>query len=117
MAARVGRITRGSTWNRNRALDDFVEAWWQERAVAEPMLFVDLGVGYPPLTTVETARRFAGRAVVRGLDLNLPDYVVQFQKSDTHDYAVFFELEGGDTIHVATQEWLQNLKERFGWAH
>ena len=29
----------------------------------------------------------------------------------------FFELEGGDTIHPATQEWLKQLQERFGWVH
>jgi len=31
--------------------------------------------------------------------------------------AFFFELEGGDTVHPSTQQWLQNLKERFGWVH
>ena len=29
----------------------------------------------------------------------------------------FFELEGGDTIHPATQEWLRNLEQRLGWTH
>lgn len=29
----------------------------------------------------------------------------------------FFEKEGGDTIHPATQTWLEGLRERFGWDH
>lgn len=29
----------------------------------------------------------------------------------------FFELEGGDTIHPATTEWLERLRHRFGWVH
>jgi imidazolonepropionase-like amidohydrolase len=29
----------------------------------------------------------------------------------------YFEREGGDTIHPATQEWLDRLRERFGWSH
>ncbi len=27
----------------------------------------------------------------------------------------FFEKEGGDTIHPATEAWLRELKERYGW--
>lgn len=29
----------------------------------------------------------------------------------------YFELEGGDTIHPATQRWLEERQERFGWRH
>ena len=29
----------------------------------------------------------------------------------------FFEREGGDTIHPATQKWIDELKHRFGWVH
>ena len=29
----------------------------------------------------------------------------------------FFEKEGGDTIHPATWQWLERIRERFGWAH
>jgi hypothetical protein len=29
----------------------------------------------------------------------------------------FFQLPGGDTIHPATAAWLEDLKERYGWAH
>ena len=29
----------------------------------------------------------------------------------------FFEREGGDTIHPATQQWLDTLRERLGWVH
>jgi hypothetical protein len=29
----------------------------------------------------------------------------------------FFAKEGGDTIHPATQEWLDRLEEKFGWRH
>ena len=29
----------------------------------------------------------------------------------------FFELEGGDTIHPATQAWIDRMRERYGWVH
>jgi hypothetical protein len=29
----------------------------------------------------------------------------------------FFERDGGDTIHPATQEWLDGLRRKFGWVH
>ncbi len=29
----------------------------------------------------------------------------------------FFEQEGGDTIHPATQQWIEKLRETFGWVH
>jgi hypothetical protein len=29
----------------------------------------------------------------------------------------FFEKEGGDTIHPATEAWIESLGERFGWTH
>lgn len=29
--------------------------------------------------------------------------------------AFFFEKEGGDTLHPATMEWLEKLRERLGW--
>ncbi len=30
---------------------------------------------------------------------------------------LFFEKEGGDTIHPSTEAWLEDLRRRFGWAH
>ena len=30
---------------------------------------------------------------------------------------LFFEKEGGDTIHPSTAVWLEELKQRFGWMH
>ncbi len=29
----------------------------------------------------------------------------------------FFELPGGDTIHPATELWIENLRELYGWVH
>jgi imidazolonepropionase-like amidohydrolase len=29
----------------------------------------------------------------------------------------FWEKAGGDTIHPATTEWLERMRERFGWVH
>jgi len=29
----------------------------------------------------------------------------------------FFEKEGGDTIHPATTDWLEDLRQRHGWVH
>jgi cytosine/adenosine deaminase-related metal-dependent hydrolase len=29
----------------------------------------------------------------------------------------FFEQEGGDTIHPATEAWLEGVERRFGWRH
>jgi imidazolonepropionase-like amidohydrolase len=31
--------------------------------------------------------------------------------------AFFFELEGGDTIHPSTLQWLEELEQAFGWTH
>jgi hypothetical protein len=29
----------------------------------------------------------------------------------------FFELEGGDTVHYATQQWIELERRRYGWQH
>ncbi|HXV75832.1 MAG TPA: amidohydrolase family protein, partial [Candidatus Polarisedimenticolaceae bacterium] len=29
----------------------------------------------------------------------------------------FFELEGGDTVHAATQQWIETMSRRYGWRH
>jgi imidazolonepropionase-like amidohydrolase len=41
----------------------------------------------------------------------------QIAPDDVAREEFFFELEGGDTIHPATQRWLQDLRERHGWVH
>ena len=41
----------------------------------------------------------------------------QIAPDEVERQAFFFELEGGDTIHPATQEWLENLERRLGWSH
>ncbi len=41
----------------------------------------------------------------------------QIAPDEVERQAFFFELEGGDTIHPATQEWLENLEQRLGWTH
>ena len=30
---------------------------------------------------------------------------------------LFFEKEGGDTIHPATTRWLEEFRQRHGWIH
>ena len=41
----------------------------------------------------------------------------QIAPDPTQREPFFFELEGGDTIHPATQRWIDELKERHGWVH
>ena len=41
----------------------------------------------------------------------------QIAPDEVERQAFFFELEGGDTIHPATQEWLEKLEQRLGWTH
>jgi hypothetical protein len=71
---------------RHRKIDDYIEchAWFQ----ANPSgTLVDIGCGFPPVTTVETATRFPRWQVI-GSDPALPYYLVQ----DEHgNYALFDE--------------------------
>ena len=41
----------------------------------------------------------------------------QIAPDDVPRQELFFEKEGGDTIHPATQAWIEQLKQRLGWVH
>jgi imidazolonepropionase-like amidohydrolase/Tol biopolymer transport system component len=41
----------------------------------------------------------------------------QIAPDDVERKPLFFELEGGDTIHASTLRWLEDLRERHGWVH
>lgn len=57
--AAVGNETRGKTAaNRLRRVDNFVTMYCRDLVLDEEHLFVDLGFGFTPITTLESAQRF-----------------------------------------------------------
>lgn len=90
MVARVlpgawgGRVPPITFADRHCRIDDYVAAnrW---RPAGESGAFLDLGCGFPPLTTVETADRFPGWQV-RGVDPLIPRYLVHDAGGN---YAIF----------------------------
>lgn len=55
----VGVETRGkTTMNRLRRVDNFVLMYCRELIMSDQHIYVDLGYGYTPITTFESARRF-----------------------------------------------------------
>lgn len=59
----------------------------------EPATIVDIGVGYPPITTVSTAIAVGERARVIGVDVTMPDVVVTFPANSEFNYHVFYDLD------------------------
>lgn len=69
-----GRIPPLTAPNRHKKLDDYV-AGQSLPALAGRPVFLDLGCGFPPLTTVDTARRLSDWQVY-GIDPSFSRYVV-----------------------------------------
>ena len=69
-----GRIPPLTLAGRHKKLDDYVA---NQRLVVEnkPSVFVDLGCGFPPVTSTDTARRFSNWHVY-GVDHSFADYVL-----------------------------------------
>jgi hypothetical protein len=79
-----GRIPPLTLPGRHKKLDAYV-ADWAKRHKNGRRLFIDVGCGFPPVTSVDTANRFPGWEVY-GIDRTFADYVLY--DSEGH-YACF----------------------------
>ena len=79
-----GRIPPITFPLRHKKLDDYV-AQLNWTPGEEPLIFVDIGCGFPPVTTSETAQRFPDWQII-GVDQSFADYVLY--DKDGH-YACF----------------------------
>ena len=79
-----GRIPPITSPGRHKVFDDYVK-----RSVSAPVgregLFIDVGCGFPPVTTVDTVKRFQCWKVV-GIDRSFAPYIVYDQEGH---YACF----------------------------
>lgn len=98
-----GRIPPLTVPGRHRKLDAYVTARnWPDGK--EPPLFVDMGCGFPPVTTIETARRLPDWKII-GVDRFFAEYVVY--DAEGH-YACF----DGDGVY----QYFQPMMTRSGMA-
>lgn len=98
-----GRIPPLTVPGRHRKLDNYITAQnWS--GGKEPPLFVDMGCGFPPVTTVETAKRLPDWNVT-GVDRFFAEYVVY--DNEGH-YACF----DGDGVY----QYFQPMMTRSGMA-
>ncbi len=98
-----GRIPPLTLPGRHKRLDDYVAD--QNRANGdEPAVFIDVGCGFPPLTSADTARKFPDWHVY-GVDRSFDDYVLY--DSDGH-YACF--------VHKGVYQYFQGLMNLSGRA-
>ena len=82
----------------------------------EPGKLADLAVvGGDPLTDIRRSE-FVDYTMINGR-LYETATMNQIGNDTTTREPFFFELEGGDTIHPATQRWLEEFKSRHGWVH
>jgi len=90
-----GRLTPPSTdyQGRGRNLDYAVSDYLRTKSADERVKLVDLGIGYPPFTTIQTAQKFQSRLDVLGVDLNLPDYVLMIPSIGGRQYLLFYEVD------------------------
>ncbi|MBP9866431.1 MAG: hypothetical protein KBC91_08560, partial [Candidatus Omnitrophica bacterium] len=90
-----GRLTPPSTdyQGRGRNLDYAVSDYLRTKSADERVKLVDLGIGYPPFTTIQTAQKFQDRLDVLGVDLNLPDYVLMIPSIGGRQYLLFYEVD------------------------
>lgn len=97
-SARRGRIPPITLPGRHRKLDTYVasQAGSAAHAIRQP-LFLDLGCGFPPVTTLDTAR-FLTDWKILGVDRSFAPYVVY----DRHGHYACFDHQG-NCLHVQTQ--------------
>lgn len=88
-AAWGGRIPPITIPGRHKKFDDYISTVFGY-AMDEPHIYVDIGCGFPPLTTTETARRF-GHWFVYGVDKSFAKYVLY----DENDHHACFDAQGG----------------------
>ncbi len=87
-AAWGGRIPPITIPGRHKKFDDYISTVFGH-AMDEPHIYIDVGCGFPPLTTTETARRF-GYWQVYGIDKSFATYVLY----DENDHYACFDERG-----------------------
>lgn len=86
------RTKMNTTSHRSPSLDFPVARFLETRNVLEPALIVDVGVGYPPLTTIKTAKMVATRGKVIGVDSTMPDLCIEFPCDSDYHFVLFYEF-------------------------
>ena len=70
--------------DRHQKIDEYIQLKLSDMATAEARL-IDLGCGFPPVTTIATTKRFENWQII-GLDPSFPEYIVYDANGD---YASF----------------------------
>lgn len=106
------RTKMNTTEDRSLNLDHHVKHFINSTPSTEDLTIVDIGVGFPPLTTIETAVQVGKRAKVIGVDVTMPDLAIKFPKEYNYNYIVFYELntESGQfqPIYVLNEDYPQS---------
>ncbi len=87
-AAWGGRIPPLTTPGRHKKFDDYVADQIREHG-SEPNIFIDLGCGFPPVTTTDTAKHFIDWQIY-GVDTSFSDYVLY----DHDGYYACYDRQG-----------------------
>jgi SAM-dependent methyltransferase len=93
-----GKVPPITLPGRHQRLDILLAERTETAAAREQTpLFLDLGCGFPPVTTIETAKRFAPWDII-GVDRHFPPFLV----TDRDGHYACFDAQG-DCIHVQTR--------------
>ena len=103
----VGEITLGVTRkNRNNTIDAFIAGYLKRKGIKKGVV-VDLGTGFPPVTTVHLAQTLGAEHQVIGLDLNMPNYTLEFSDPSGRQYTAFFEIQNPKGISVPQLRFIE----------
>ncbi len=97
-----GRIPPITIPGRHKKFDEYVAGmdWMPEK---EKPVLIDIGCGFPPVTTAETARKFPDCQII-GVDRSFADYVLynkdkQYACFDQNGVFQYFQSSPGATAH------------------
>jgi hypothetical protein len=111
--AAIGAETRGkTTQNRLRRVDNFVIMYCNDLIMSDKHLYVDLGYGHTPITTLESAKRF------RRYNPHLPILGVEIDHKRVRDAQSFADnitqfRQGGFNLPITSQSETVNLIRAF----
>lgn len=114
-----GRIPPLTLPGRHKKLDDYVAN--QTSATADqPPVFVDVGCGFPPVTSADTARRFADWHIY-GVDTSFDDYVLYdraghyacFDRQGVFQYFQALMNPSGRALYADSQKTKNQFNELF----
>ena len=91
--ATARRTRMNTSIARNPNLDHPIERYLDSCTSSNRLEIVDIGVGYPPITTVKTAKKFNDKAHVIGVDVTMPDLVIDLKLNNLGNCHVFFEAD------------------------